>query len=176
LGPVVERLQPGRKPARPTQGPIDGRAEGKSGFSNPCVVAAGLRAAVPTEHEAGDGDMRGTPSSVRIKVARSMLRLTLALALLLAGCQALSPQEGGRAIDQVRIVEDESMVANCAEVGRVMVAPPFPFLKKAIPEASIGTEETKRDLRYQARLAGGNTVLRTGMQEGMTLGTAYDCE
>lgn len=104
-----------------------------------------------------------------------MSRYVLVLALVLAGCQTLSSQGGSGDVDSVRIVEDEAAVANCQKLDEVTVAPPFPFLRKAIPEASIGAEETRRDLRYQTRLVGGDTVLRTGVQEGMTQGTAYDC-
>ena len=109
-------------------------------------------------------------------VLRSMLRFLLALALVLTGCQSLSPEGGSGETESVRIVEDEAAVADCEQVAEVTVAPPFPFLKRAIPEASIGAEETRRDLRYQARLVGGDTVLRTGVREGMTHGTAYNCE
>jgi hypothetical protein len=110
-----------------------------------------------------------------------MLRLVILFALLFTGCQTLSAQESTRqrneSQDKVRIVEDEDEVANCTLVDDVSVQTPFPFLTRTIPEfSSVGEEELKRELRYRTRLVGGNTLLRTGAQDGMTQGKAYDCE
>lgn len=121
------------------------------------------------------------PPLIRICLQNQLLvlmwRYIVILAVALTGCQSLSPQLESESTSAVRIVEEEDAVANCAEVEEVRVAAPFPFLTQSIPEsASLGREEIRKDLRYQAHLVGGDTVLRTGVQGGMTLGTAYDCE
>jgi len=110
-----------------------------------------------------------------------MLRFVTLCALVFAGCQTLSAQESSRqrneSQDKVRIVENEDDVADCTLVDEVSVQTPFLLLTRTIPEfSSVGGEEVKRDLRYRTRLAGGDTVLRTGTQNGMTQGKAYDCE
>mgnify|MGYP006896945519 CR=1 FL=1 len=105
-----------------------------------------------------------------------MLRFTLVFAVVLVGCQTLSPEAGRDDSDSVRIVEDEAQVANCARVEEVAVAAPFRFLTQAIPEsASIGTAEIQKTLRYQTRLVGGDTVLQRGIENGLAQGMAYDC-
>jgi hypothetical protein len=106
-----------------------------------------------------------------------MWRLFLAFILVLPGCQTLSVQEEGESHEPVRIVEEEESVANCTKMDEVRVAAPFRFLTKAIPESSsLGDAEIEKTLRYQTRLVRGDTVLRRGVENGMTLGTAYDCE
>lgn len=104
-----------------------------------------------------------------------MWRYIFVLAVALFGCQSLSPQAEDEMTRAVRIVEEEDAVANCAKVEEVRVVAPFPFLTQSIPEtASLGREEIRKDLRYQTHLVGGDTVLRTGVQGGMTQGVAYD--
>lgn len=122
------------------------------------------------------------PTSSPIEAAHSLVkRLVVFLALLVAGCQTLAVDDEDRRDteqrrDRVQIVEDEAAVTDCKATGEVAVRPPFPMLTKAFPElTSFGSEEVNKQLRYQALLAGGDTVLRTGVEEGLTRGRAFDC-
>lgn len=106
-----------------------------------------------------------------------MVRFTLVLALVLAGCQTLSSDAGRDDTATVQIVEEEDAVANCTQVEEVRVAAPFRFLTRTIPESSaIGRDGVQKSLRYQAWLVGGDTVLEKEVEEGMTVGMAYDCK
>jgi len=110
-----------------------------------------------------------------------VLRFFLLSVIFLTGCQSLAVddearREQERRRDRVRIVEEDAQIDGCERKDEVEVRPPFPMLTKAFPElSSFGSEEVKRDLRYQALLVGGDTVLYLGMEEGLIRGKAFDC-
>lgn len=105
----------------------------------------------------------------------------LFVVVLLLGCQSLESQkEAARERDRQRravVVTDRAeRVTGCRPLTDVSVAPPFPFMKQAFPELStFGKEEITKAFRHQTLEAGGDTVLRTGEQDGTAQGKVYDC-
>ncbi|MFO8100478.1 MAG: hypothetical protein R6T83_12770 [Salinibacter sp.] len=100
----------------------------------------------------------------------------LGIALLGAGCQALAPRAAETDRTLVAVEEDNAAVAECEAVTEVAVRLPFPLLARSYPElTSLGQAEVARELRHQARRAGGDTVVPAGVENGRTRGTVYDC-
>lgn len=105
----------------------------------------------------------------------------LLLTLLLLGCQSLQSQnEAARERERQRravVVTDQAeRVSGCRPLTDVSVAPPFPFMRQAFPElSSFGKEEVTKAFRHQTLEAGGDTVLRTGQEDGTARGTVYRC-
>lgn len=113
------------------------------------------------------------------------MRLVVPVLILFVGggCQTLAPEEGGRrardraaAVTVVDPEAAEAAVAGCEKVGDLSVRPPFPLLAQRYPElSSFGQAEVEAELRYRAALAGGDTVVPTGLADGRTQADAYDC-
>ena len=105
----------------------------------------------------------------------------LFMAVLLLGCQSLQSQsdaarERERQRRAVVVTDQEDRVSGCRLLTDVSVAPPFPFMKQAFPElSSFGKEEVIKAFRHQTLEVGGDTVLRTGQQNGTAQGRVYRC-
>lgn len=111
------------------------------------------------------------------------MRLTLFLfaTLFLFGCHSLQQQnEAARERETRRnaivVTDNPERVSNCQMLTEVTVAPPFPLLNQAFSGLpSVGNEEVKKNLRRETLREGGDTVLRTGVDDGKVRGKAYDC-
>ncbi|MFP4227613.1 MAG: hypothetical protein ACLFTE_02165 [Salinivenus sp.] len=100
----------------------------------------------------------------------------MAVVLVGGGCQSLMPAaEADRT--PVAVVEDDDVGAECEKVTEVAVRLPFPLLARSYPDLTdLGQAEVDRELRREARRAGGDTVVPTGVENGRTRGHVYDCD
>ena len=116
---------------------------------------------------------------------RSMMRMFWAALLFLvgSGCQTFVPEENrghararATAVTVVAPDEADGLTDDCEKVADLSVRLPFPFLAQRYPElSSFGQAEVEAELRSRAVLAGGDTVVPTGLVNGRTHADAYDC-
>lgn len=107
--------------------------------------------------------------------------LLLILPLFALGCQSLESQretsrERGARSEAIIVTDSTERVSDCQMLTAVLVPLPFPFLSQAFSGfTTIGNQEIKKGLRREALQEGGDTVLRTGVQEGHVRGEVYNC-